>query len=212
MPFLAALAWALLPFCALAAGDGYATLFNGHDLEGWILTGKKGPGYLVENGMIVCPDGGGGNLFTQHEFANFILRLEFRMAPGANNGIGIRAPLEGRISQTGMEIQLRDDPSPLYGRARAPAKYTGSIYEVAAAKQGFLKPAGEWNTIEITADHRAILVSLNGHRVVTADLDAIQDPQILAHHPGLARPKGHIGFLGHTARVEFRNIRIRELP
>ncbi|MCC6365543.1 MAG: DUF1080 domain-containing protein [Bryobacterales bacterium] len=201
-----------MPPAPFAAEAGYATLFNGHNLDGWTLAGRKGPGYLVESGMIVCPDGGGGNLFTQREFANFILRLEFRMAPGANNGIGIRAPLDGRISQTGMEIQLRDDSSPLYDHARAPAKYTGSIYEVVAAKQGFLKPAGEWNTIEITAGRRRILVVLNGHRVVTADLDAIKDPRILAHHPGLARPKGHIGFLGHTARVEFRSVRIRELP
>jgi hypothetical protein len=48
--------------------------------------------------------------------------------------------------------------------------------------------------------------------VVDADLDTMKDPDILKAHPGLARKTGHIGFLGHRSHVEFRNIRIRELP
>ena len=48
--------------------------------------------------------------------------------------------------------------------------------------------------------------------VVDADLDTMTDPQILKQHPGLARTTGHIGFLGHRSHVEFRNLRIKELP
>jgi hypothetical protein len=48
--------------------------------------------------------------------------------------------------------------------------------------------------------------------VVDADLDSVQDPAVLKRHPGLARMKGHIGFLGHNSRVEFRSVRLRELP
>jgi hypothetical protein len=83
---------------------------------------------------------------------------------------------------------------------------------VVAAKQGFKKPTGEWNEEEITADGRHIRVVLNGVTIVDANLDSITDPEVLKRHPGLARTSGHIGFLGHGTRVEFRKLRIRVLP
>jgi hypothetical protein len=55
-------------------------------------------------------------------------------------------------------------------------------------------------------------VTLNGTVILDADLDSVKDPEVLKKHPGLANTKGHIGFLGHNSRVEFRNIRIKELP
>ena len=54
-------------------------------------------------------------------------------------------------------------------------------------------------------------VTLNGNIIVDANLDDVKDEETLKKHPGLARTKGHIGFLGHGARVEFRNLRIKEL-
>src|SRR6266498_2722018 len=88
---------------ALAAPEpGFVSLFNGKNLDGWTLVGGKGPGYVVENGEIVCPADGGGNLFTEKEFANFVLRFEFRLTDGGNNGIGIRAPYEGDTAYQGM--------------------------------------------------------------------------------------------------------------
>ena len=87
-------------------------------------------------------------------------------------------------------------------------------------KRGFQKPIGEWNTEEITAQGRQITVKLNGTTIVDANLDDVKDPAMLKTHRDLSKPegsrgiantKGHIGFLGHGARVEFRNIRIKEL-
>ena len=201
-----------VPALALAADAGFTPLFNGHSLENWTLIGGHGPGYVAQDGRIVCPADGGGNLFTEGEYADFILRLEFLLAAGANNGVGIRAPLKGRISQVGMEIQLRDDTAPEYRERQQPVKNTGSIYDAIPARTGFLKPAGEWNSMEITAKGRRIQVALNGTRILDADLDSVHDPAVLKVHPGLARTSGHIGLLGHGTRVEFRNIRIRELP
>ena len=77
---------------------------------------------------------------------------------------------------------------------------------------GFKKPTGQWNQEEITANGRHITVILNGHTLVDADLDSVKDPEVLKRHPGLARTTGHIGFLGHGTRVDFRNIRVKELP
>ena len=197
---------------ALAGAEpGFAPLFDGKTLTGWTLIGGKGPGYVVEDGILVCPADGGGNLFTEKEYANFVFRLEFRLTPGANNGIGIRAPLNGRASYEGMEIQILDDQHAKYRGRIKPGQYHGSIYDVVPAEHGFKKPTGEWNEAEIVADGRHIKVVLNGHTLVDANLDDVKDPEVLKRHPGLQNKSGHIGFLGHGTRVEFRNVRIKEL-
>jgi hypothetical protein len=191
---------------------GFVSLFDGKTLNGWTLMDKgKGRGYLVENGMIVCPSDGGGNLFTEKEYANFVFSVEYRLEPGGNNGVGIRAPLEGDAAYRGMEIQILDDGHERYHGRLKPAQYTASIYDVIPARPGFQKPAGEWNAYEITANGRRIRIVLNGVIVIDANLDIVKEPEVLKRHPGLARTSGHVGFLGHGSRVEFRNIRIKEL-
>jgi hypothetical protein len=209
-----ALAGFLFVAAAFAAGlaePGFLPLFNGNNLDGWRLIGGVGPGYIIENGNVVCPSDGGGNLFTEKEYANFVLQLEFKLSEGGNSGIGLRAPYQGDAAYQGMEIQVLDDPAPVYESIQ-PAQHCGSIYGVFAAKEGALKPTGEWNAYEITANGRRISVKLNGTLIVDADLDTAKDPAVLKRHPGLARTTGHIGFLGHRSHVEFRNIRLRELP
>jgi len=207
----------LLVLCAagLAAASepGFTTLFNGKDLAGWKLVGQEGPGYVVRNGLLECPSDGGGNLFTEKEYANFVFRFEFKLTEGTNNGVGIRAPYEGDAAYQGMEIQILDHDAPMYRGRLRPAQYHGSIYDVVPAKTGFLKPTGEWNSEEIVANGRQIKVTLNGHVIIDANLDSITDPAVLKKHPGLARTSGHVGFLGHgPAPVWFRNVRIKELP
>jgi len=212
-----ALAAVILPFFLLLADDkpateeGFALLFDGKTLDGW--QGSK-DGYVVQEAAIVSQPKGSGNLETVKEYANFHLKFEFKLTPGANNGIGIRAPLSGNSAYLGMEIQVLDDSAEKYAHLR-PAQYHGSIYDVVPAERGHQKPVGEWNSEEITADGRHIKVVLNGATIVDANLDAvkeqIKDPARLAKHPGLWRTTGHIGFLGHGAAVEFRNLRVKEL-
>jgi len=201
-----------LSLLVIAEEPGFISLFDGETLDGWTLVRKTGRGYVVENHVLVCPADGGGNLFTEKEYSNFVFRFEFKTEPGGNNGVGIRAPLEGDTAYAGMEIQILDDQAPVYQGKLRPAQYHGSIYDVVPARQGFLKKAGEWNQEEITASGRRITVILNGTTIVDANLDSVKDPQVLKKHPGLARSQGHIVFLGHDTRVEFRNIRLRELP
>jgi len=195
-----------------AEKSGFVSLFNGKTLDGWVLVHRSGTGYVVEDGKIVCPASCGDNLFTKKEYANFDFRFEFLMTPGANNGVGIRAPLEGRTSRMGMEIQILDDSDPKYRGLLHPAQYQGSIYDVLPARTGFLKPVGQWNQEEIVANGRRITVTLNGVIVLDDNLDIVREPQILRQHPGLLHASGHIGFLGHHSRVEFRNIRVKTLP
>jgi len=196
---------------ACAAEPGFVPIFNGKDLSGWTLHGGSGRGYLVEDGKIVCPADGGGNLFTVKEHANFVLRFEFRLEEASNNGIGIRAPYEGDAAYQGMEIQILDHDAPVYRGKLRPTQYHGSIYDVVPAKTGYLKKTGEWNSEEILADGRHVKVTLNGTVIVDANLDDVKDPAVLKKHPGLARTTGHIGLLGHDSRVEFRNLRVKDL-
>lgn len=190
---------------------GFTSLFDGKTLDGWKFLSKQGSGYQVENGVLVCPADGGGNLFTEKEYANYIFRFDFRLEEGSNNGVGIRSPLAGDAAYAGMEIQILDDTAPRYQGRLKPTQYHGSIYDLFPAKQGFRKPNGEWNSEEIVANGRKITVKLDGTVIVDADLNSITDPEVLKKHPGVSRTTGHIGFLGHGTRVEFRNIRIKEI-
>ena len=81
------------------------------------------------------------------------------------------------------------------------------------AKRGHLKPVGQWNCEEILCQGPHIRVTLNGTVIVDADIDLASTPATPdgRDHPGLSRRRGHIGFLGHGSKVEFRNIHIREL-
>jgi hypothetical protein len=202
---------AALSIPAFSAEPGFIDLFDGKSLHGWTRVGDKGSGYLVENGLLVSSPDFHGNLFTEAEYGNFVLRFEFRLTEGANNGIGIRAPLQGDTAYSGMEIQILDHDAPVYRGKLKPAQYHGSIYDLFPAKTGFLKPTGEWNQEEITADGSHIVVKLNGTVIVDANLDTVTDPEVLKKHPGVKRTSGHIGLLAHDSRVEFRNLRVKKL-
>jgi hypothetical protein len=207
---------ALLLLCflpGLAQEPGFESLFNGKNLEGWLLvhTANSGRGYLVEEGNIVCPRDGGGNLLTVGEYGDFRLRLEFRTEPGGNSGVGIRAPLEGDIAYAGMEIQILDHDHERYAGQLQPWQHHGSVYNVHAAHADALRPAGEWNEQEIRADGDHIVVTLNGEVITDVHLGSVTDSEIIKKHPGMLRARGRIGFLGHGSRVEFRNIRIQRI-
>ena len=196
---------------AVEREEGFVSLFNGENLEGW--TGNK-RAYHAEDGMIVIrPDtDSGGNLYTVREYADFVFRFEFLLSPGANNGLGIRTPLEGDAAYVGMELQILDNSASIYANLE-PYQYHGSVYGVIPARRGFLRPVGEWNYQEVTVKDTKIKVVLNGTVILDGDIaGAIAGGTIDGRdHPGLVNKKGHIGFLGHGSLVQFRNIRIKEL-
>ena len=190
---------------------GYIRLFDGKTLDGWMLEGGVGPGYVAQDGVLVCPSDGGGNLFTTKEYSDFAFRFEFKLDRTGNNGVGLRAPLQGDAAYVGMECQILDDSAPEYAHLE-PGQYHGSIYKVAPAKRGALRPLGEWNAEEITAVGRHIKVVVNGITTLDANLNDVRDPAVLAAHPGMLRSVGHVGFLGHgPSEVQFRNIFLKDL-
>jgi hypothetical protein len=192
------------------AKEGFVPLFDGLSLNGWIGDVKN---HEIKDGTIVCHSS--RNIYPAKKYSNFILRLEFKLPPSGNNGVGIRAVQDKDAAYEGMEIQVLDDDAPAYNGKNAlhDYQYCCSIYGVAPAKRGHLKPTGEWNVEEIVADGPHIKVTLNGTVVTEADLSTITKTADGAGHPGLHNAEGYVGLLGHGKDpVEFRNIRIKELP
>jgi hypothetical protein len=167
--------------------EGFVPIFDGKTLDGW--RGDTS-GYEAKDGLLICTKGGRG-LSTEKAYGNFVLRFEYRLQPGGNNGINIR----------GMEIQILDDEAPKHAHLK-PCQYHGSIYCHVPAKRGHQKPIGDWNEQEIQVDGNHVKVTLNGIVIVDAETD----------HAALKKPAGPIGFKGHHEHVEFRNLRIKELP
>jgi hypothetical protein len=178
-------------------------LFNGKDLTGW-----KGEGYVVEDGAIACTPAG-RNLMTEETFANYVLDFQFKLTPGANNGLGIHYPGTGDSAYSGMELQILDSTHPKYKDLKD-YQFHGGLYTMAPAKQGFLKPVGEWNQERVTVMGPAIKVELNGEIILRVNLDEMN--KRYPDHQGAKRRAGHIGWLGHGDKVSFRNINIGELP
>ncbi len=191
--------------------SGFVSLFNGRNLDGW--TGNK-TSYTVEDGMIVIKPGddSGGNLYTGKAYSDFNFRFEFQLTPGANNGLGIRTPVEGDAAYVGMELQILDNTAAIYADLK-PYQYHGSVYGVIPAKRDYLKPVGEWNNEEVIVIGTMVKVVLNGTVIVDGNIAEARDKGTMdgKDHPGLKNRSGHIGFLGHGSLVRFRNIRIKEL-
>ncbi len=191
--------------------DGFESLFNGKNLDNW--QGNK-TDYHAKNGeLVVDPEmGGHGNLYTEKEYKDFIFRFDFQLTPGANNGLGIRTPLEGDAAYVGMELQILDNSAPIYANLHD-YQYHGSVYGVIPAKRGYQKPVGEWNSEEVIVKGSRVKIILNGEVILDGDIVEASKNGTLDHkdHPGLKREKGYIAFLGHGSKLKFRNIRVKDL-
>jgi hypothetical protein len=190
--------------------EGFVPLFDGKSVEGW--EGAVA-GYSAKDGLLVCDKQKGGLLYTKQTFADFLLRLDYKLEPGGNNGIGIRTPGTGKgtPATTGMEIQILDDDSPRYAKLD-PRQYCGSVYGAIAAKRGHIKPAGQWNSMEILAEGYHIRVKLNGTVVADGQLDKLGSTSMHGREfKGLLNKEGHIALCGHREYIEFRNMRIKKL-
>ncbi len=198
------------PSWSLADDAAWKPLFNGKNLTGWEAIDGPIAGWHVDDGMLSCGGGsdGTGWLSTTDEYKNFELELEFRVPPGGNSGVFLRAPHTGNPAFEGMEIQVLDDDAPIYATIK-PAQHCGSLYGLAAAKPGAIKKAGEWQKYNIVCDGQRVKVTLNGTVVVDANLADYQND---ATHPGVKRTQGFIGLQNHGTQIAYRNLRIRNLP
>ncbi len=188
--------------------EGFVSIFNGKDLAGW---GGPIENYQVQEGTLTCLPGKGGTIYTKEEYADFVVRLEFQLPPGGNNGLAIRYPGSGDTAYVGMcELQILDNEHPKYASLDK-RQYHGSAYGMAAAHRGFLRPIGEWNYQEVTVRGSKITVELNGYVILDTDLSTISEYMANSPHPGKDRVRGHFGFAGHSDPVRFRNVSLKPL-
>ncbi|MEX2120548.1 MAG: DUF1080 domain-containing protein [Pirellulales bacterium] len=187
----------------------FKPLFNDKDLTGWKAIDGPIDSWKAEDGMLSTTGKEGGWLSTEDEYANFELKLEFRVPEGGNSGVFLRAPHKGNPAFAGMEVQVLDDYDEQYADLQ-PAQYCGSLYGVAAAEPRVSKKAGEWQKLHIVCDGNRVQVELNGEQVVDANLDEHTDK--VKEHPGIERKTGYIGLQNHGSPLDYRNILIRKLP
>lgn len=183
-------------------------IFNGKDFSGW-----AGPvqNYEVVQGAIRCQKGKGGTIYTEKEYSDFVVQLEFKVPPGGNNGLAIRYPGSGDTAYVGMcELQVLDSEHPKYANLDS-RQYHGSAYGMRAAHRGYLREPGQWNFQEVTVKGSTIKVELNGTVILDVDLAKVTDFMGNRPHPGKDRKSGYFGFAGHGDAVEYRNVRLKEL-
>ncbi|MEM7386717.1 MAG: family 16 glycoside hydrolase, partial [Verrucomicrobiota bacterium] len=185
-------------------------IFNGKDLKGW--SAKKG-GWVVEQGSLARRPKG-GYIWSEKTYEDFVLDVDFKIAPQCNSGIFIRSNPKSPV-QEGFEIQVFDS----HGRSKIGRHDCGALYDAVAPKMNASKPAGEWNHARIRAKGSKITVHLNGKKVVAADLAEWKEAR---KNPDGSKNKfkkplkefarmGHIGFQDHGHDVWYKNITIREL-
>lgn len=189
---------------------GFKSIFNGKDFEGW-----AGPvdNYEVKDGAIVCKPQKGGTIYAKEEYANFVVRLEFKLPPGGNNGLAIRYPGEGNTAYDGMmECQVLDDNYEKVTGDKIDARQAhGSAYGMIAAARGYQHPNNEWNFQEVTVNGSKIRVELNGTVILDGDVATVKEFMAGSPHPGRTRTSGYFGFAGHNDPVSFKNIRVKKI-
>ena len=167
--------------------------------------------YDFSDGLIRCNKGKGGTIYTEKEYDDFAVQLEFNVPPGGNNGLALRYPGRGNPAYAGMcELQVLDNTAAKYAKLDK-RQYHGSAYGMAAAHRGYLREIGEWNFQTVEVEGSTIKVELNGTLILNADLSGVTDYMADKAHPGKNLAEGHFGFAGHNDPVAFRNISIKEL-
>lgn len=211
-----------LPCLSLAqtrSDDGWLPLFDGKTLAGWTTMDKKPvtKGWVAEDGILHRADKA-YDIFTDKEYANFILEFDWRIAPNGNSGVKYRmSSYSGQY--LGPEYQVFDD-GPLAQAAKKNGKFlAASLYELVAPNQKKqLKAVGQWNTARIVADGSKIEHWLNGEKVVEIDTaseafkTALAASKFKAHKDFAQGPSGRIMLQEHGSEAWYRNIRIKQLP
>ena len=177
--------------------EGTMELFNGKDLAGWKAR-QHHPGraskWVVHDGILENTDPG-VDLITEQEFGDSELHIEYLVPEDGNSGIFLR----GRY-----EIQILDS----LGREYSYPAENGAVYNQKSPDVEASKPAGEWQTMDITLRGMTLSVTLNGQKI--HDNVTIQGPtggQLGDDNP----PEGPLMLQGDHTAVQFRNIRIRAL-
>ncbi|MBX2850350.1 MAG: DUF1080 domain-containing protein [Phycisphaeraceae bacterium] len=194
-----------------STASGFVPLFNGKDLAGWKTEGN----WVAEDGLLEIRPVKGKHgwkryqdyLYTEKQYGNYVLSLEYRLPPKGNSGLHFRIADPGDdwskidpVAQ-GIECQILDS----LGKPDDKMSHHdhGGIIRTQPASKNMSKPAGEWNKMVLTCDGQTIKVVLNGEGIINIQQDqgAMKDRPL----------KGYIALQDHGQQLWFRNIKIKEL-
>lgn len=230
-------------------GKGYATIFNGRDFTGWRGYGKQHvpARWIVEDGCLKFNGSGtgegqtaeGGDLIFAHQYKNFTLEFEWKVAKGSNSGVFILAQevttkdAQGNeryepIYISSPEYQILDNqnhPDAMLGVDGN--RKSASLYDMIPAKPQNSKPYGEWNTAKIICYKGTVIHYQNGKKVLEYHLwtqqwtDMLQASKFsekawplayaLLNNCGGENHQGYIGLQDHGDDVWYRNIRVKDM-
>jgi len=163
---------------------GWISLFDGETLFGW--QPRTAANWRVESGAIVVDSGPPGLLTTTTGFADYVLKIDFRSAPGTNSGIFLHTPGTPKDPASDCyELNIADSDNPFP---------TGSLVKRAKAAGNF--DSQDWQSYEVTVAGDRVVVALDGKQILE-----YQDPQPLG--------RGLIGLQLNSGKVEFRNVKLR---
>lgn len=198
--------------------DGWELLFNGKDLSQWrnFKSDTISPVWQVKDDCFTMTNKDGNDIMTKKQYANFILKLQWKISEVGNSGIFILADEKGkRIYSHAPEIQILDNERHKDNKKKS--RHSGSLYDMIASPENSKKKAGEWNDIKIIHNKGHLQVWQNSVKTIDIVIGSEAWNKLLAASkfakwPGFAQnKKGHIGLQDHNDIVSFKNIKIKEL-
>jgi hypothetical protein len=216
-PFLVVplVAGATAPDKATTSAPGaWRAIFDGKSLDGWE---HVGPGKMVVKDGMIQTEGGMGLLwYTKEKFGNCVIRVVYKTtSPSSNSGVFIRVAEKPKDEwyavHHGYEVQICDVQDEFHG--------TGSLYSLSKSKARPARPAGEWNTLEITLKGQRVMVTVNGTLVTDFDAETADVPKRTKDYEPKRGPRpesGYIGLQNHDdysreAHVVFKDVSVRDL-
>jgi Leucine-rich repeat (LRR) protein len=195
----------------------WTPLFNGRNLDGWIVDGGHAENFRVEGGAIAAAGAHAPTrsyVLTAREYSNFILRLEFQAGPNSGGGIALRA-IPGE-SMPQPNVALFDHPLLKILDSARGNEETGTTQWVTDAmyvhpdRRAELGGPNTWNKLEVEMQNRSLKVAVNGKLILERTI--AEGARFKGAIPALNRSKGRIGIQQHTNTIRYRNIEVMELP
>ncbi|WP_114783506.1 3-keto-disaccharide hydrolase [Botryobacter ruber] len=215
---------------AVEAQEGeWLSLFDGKTTNGWHSYGKTATGkaWKAEDGTLHLDASSkkdwqtseGGDILTDQTFEDFHLKLEWKIASNGNSGIVFYVQDDPgkyqRTWNTGLEMQVLDNNG--HPDAKIQKHRAGDLYDLIASSPETVKPAGEWNQVEIISDNGNLEFYQNGEKVVSTTLWDDNWKKLVAgsKFAGMTGwgtfKSGKIALQDHGDNVWYRNIRIKRL-
>ena len=182
--------------------SGFTPLFDGQTLTGWLVQDGPPSAFRVADGAIVVDQSSNFPtwLRSDKQYENFDFRCEFFLRGWMNSGVYLHAPEHGRNIWVGMKINIFHQAD-----AQPKPESTGSIFPLIAPKTVNVKNQGEWNSLRALMDWPRLQVWMNDTLVQDLDVESVPELRYRLR-------RGYIGFESLSYPIQFRNIRIRELP